>query len=174
MQRDNALPAGREFIDVVTTIVGGQRRHPLRCMFGKIFDGQEAAMLRPVGVNRFGDVAFIKGVPAACGNLFISTGKVRIFEYVAGLWRRAARHVDLPHAGILFAGLDVLLPQICNKLGDGETFLRVADRRRQQIGHRQSSVALVQFIPAIYCARHADGERPEVRDAFHPQVPEVL
>ncbi len=74
LQRGDTLPVGRQFVHVVTAVIRRQGCDPLRGMFGQIVIRKESALFGHVGIDSFGDVPFIKDIPATFGDHPVGSG----------------------------------------------------------------------------------------------------
>ena len=116
-------------------------------MLGHVTVGEKTAVAPHVGVDGAGDVAFIKGVAAAFGDLFESVRQIGVPEDFSFLGGTAPRQEGFLETGP-FLQVEGALPGGGDHFRYGEPFPGVAYGRGQNGSHRQLAEFLMKRKPA--------------------------
>ena len=160
-----ALGVRRELVHVVSAVPRRDRLDPVRRVLGEIALVEQPVALFHVRDNGAGDRTLVEGVAAAGGNRLERRRQVGVGEHLARPRRMASgkergrRHRigrELPLA---------VLPLSADDLGHRIAVLRVPNRRRHRLRHRDGAVLRQQLRPAFDDARNGDREHAGIRNA---------
>ncbi len=171
LQYGDALAVGGQFEDIVATVGDGERLDPVALVGGEVLLAQIAADPPHVGVDHPGDLTPVERIAAALGDPLVGPRQVRVAEDLAFFGRFAAGHVGGTRVVELLdlGGVPIQQHQIeresgADHLGDRKPFLRVADRRCQDLRHRQLAELAVQLEPAVDRSRHRYRQHAHIGD----------
>ena len=137
------------------------RRDPFASMGYEIFKAHIRSDALEIGVHRLGELTFIKCAAALLAQQLQRIGKIWIAEDVTHLWGGA---VGEPNGGrvielfdqrlLLLKGGEVAPEVVGNHRRNRKPLPGVAHRRRQHVGHRQFTEALMGGEPSIDRSRN--------------------
>src|SRR5688572_7640598 len=93
LQRDKALRGGRHLIDIIASITGADRFHPIRLMIGEIFAREVTTELFRTTHDLLRDLACVENGGAIVGNSSERLCHPGILENLTDLWRPSANEI---------------------------------------------------------------------------------
>ena len=171
LERDDALPIGRELVESMSLILGAHRLDPGRAVLLKIIKTNQASPGLEVGGDTPPQVASVKMLDAAGGQLAKSFPEIRLPEDLSK--PRGTPLIALAHQVVLCELRNPLVPRSRapvsgNDLTDGKSILGVADRIGEDVLERQRAVFIYERTPAVKGAGHRHRVRAEGGNAVQP------
>ena len=160
LQRSDALSVRRQLPDIVTAVVGADRRDPLALMRSQVFIAQEAVVGLEIGVNTPGDGTLVERIASFMADDFQGAGQIRIAPAFASAWRAFAVHGELfGKTRPLRQGWHTAAPVVGDGFMHGVTLARIGDGRCQILRHAALAEAGMQCEPGVHRARHGHRKR---------------
>ena len=144
----DALPIGRDFVQIVAPIGGIDGLHPVCPMGGKIGGGHRAPLRCAGRRDLFGEISAIKRFAFGLRDTAQRLSLIGEAEQFTWPGRAAARHEGFAESRLISKPVGRIRPLFCDHWRDKVTPFRVFDRRLEQVRERQSPETLRQRHPA--------------------------